>query len=128
MYSLIRNEDDLITMGRMALASPHWRWITGAVDTMGRVNVQGRWFVTDGLQPHNDGPECVPDLNQPATRGCLLQLVREIRGEAATVELDIGGWRSKDTFRGKKSIALGVYDMPTEAHALLAALRAGDTK
>jgi hypothetical protein len=119
-------------LSKRAVACKGWRWMQG-------MSVGGMLVVdadSDGLDVVRKG--CVqewpleyafPDLNDPATLGCLLQLVREAWGEAtactaATREADgARGW-IMDAWLPVSPFEPGPY--PTEAEALVAALEAAE--
>ena len=110
-------DDDL---ARRAVACPGWRWLPGMRYTLPTTSLHGRW--KPGLSPH-----IMPDLNDAATVGCLLALVREAWGFQAFVSLTSGGWQvwgfpwEPDlTSSSRSRLASG----PTEAAALVAALEA----
>ena len=69
---------DLNDLARRAVACKGFRWMPGmrwrTEDDRGRL---------DDFQPEYMGrpPGALPDLDDPATLGCLLALVREARGE-----------------------------------------------
>jgi hypothetical protein len=77
------------SLAKRAVASPHWRWLDGMRTTNGLrvVNVTRSgarlWCVSDDPDEGADFIESaaakrsVPDLDDPATLGCLLALVRE---------------------------------------------------
>ena len=72
-------------------------------------------------------PDSLPDLRDPATRGCLLSLVRETWGREATVSVNIsgfwaiGGARIQKGKSAGQTINLGIWKL-TEVEALVAAL------
>ena len=78
--------------GKRAAACKHWRWMPGmlASDAGGNLHRviehdEGREYVTTMLRDYNDAHcessaralDLTPDLDDPATLGCLLALVRE---------------------------------------------------
>ena len=79
-------------LGKRALACKHWRWMPGmlAFDAGGNQHRviehdEGREYVTTMLRDYNDAHcessaravDLTPALDDPATMGCLLYLVRE---------------------------------------------------
>jgi hypothetical protein len=71
----------------------------------------------------NYDSNCIPDLTDPATLGCLLALVREAWGDGVYLLPD-GGWYVKGArLKNGSSINLGIC-ASTEAEALVAALKA----
>lgn len=64
-----------------------WRWMPGmlALDTGLRLDE-----MTDDWEAE------LPDLNDPATLGCLLMILREVRGMCACYETVVG-WRVYST-------------------------------
>lgn len=75
----------LIEFGARLTASKHWRPMVGMVDDDGRVVV---WVDSDVVWLHYHGGlqfmppgQFLPDLSQPATRGCVLQMVRDAWGD-----------------------------------------------
>lgn len=101
-----------------AVACKGWRWLPGMADTWG-----GRVREGDGI----DRIKALPNLNDPATLGCLLQLVREANSDqcACVFPIDYGPagvmWQVRLTANGRQ-----VTDRhyTTEAGALVAALEA----
>jgi hypothetical protein len=65
--------DEMIALARRAVACPKWRWMPGMKLTAGL-------RLSESLVPFTF-PVDLPDLNDPATLGCLLALVREAWGE-----------------------------------------------
>jgi hypothetical protein len=114
-------------LGRRAAACKHWRWMDGmaANELPGyRIvsnNCEGRAYLTDGYDSQSV-KDCSPDLSDPATRGCLLHLVREARRDGSPfvvcVACNIRGRWYMNPSRG------GEHDYASEAEALVAALEA----
>jgi hypothetical protein len=83
--------DEMIALGRRALACKGWRWMRGMT------SMEGGTFIayTDcdeafWLMHPDDGCDAepvawrLPDLSDPATLGCLLALVRKAWGDSKT--------------------------------------------
>lgn len=132
--------DEMKALAQRAVACEHWRWMPGMLNNdevrvcdirSGRVWVDIPDDFGDGpvLRSHFDGyMSGIPDLNDPATLGCLLHLVREA-WEAPDASLDYsdGRWSlriwNSDNFAS--DFPLGeCFDI--EAEALVAALEAAD--
>jgi hypothetical protein len=83
--------EEQISEARRWVALPGWRWMPGMCSANGsRVlfvdddNGDVCLSVDDGQVPYwLDGPaqNMLPDVTDPATRGCLLALAREITGQ-----------------------------------------------
>ena len=120
-----------LDLARRAVACKGWRWMAGM-----RAAVNGKpgrlYTAPAGLswegEPRGYSAvwpsfgDCLPDLDDPATIGCLLALVREALGDprAHVAPLLAGGWVvwSITPEHGFRVVA----DGPTEAAALVAAL------
>ena len=64
-----------------AIKCRHWRWLPGMVDTFGRLNTDAGWFRPMLARDQSQIPSSAtrfPDLDHPATLGCLMALVREV--------------------------------------------------
>lgn len=127
--------DEQIALARRAVACKGWRWMPGmrygSVDvidgTASPWSFNGYERVGEHVDmvAYTDWLPCLPDLEDPATLGCLLALVRKAVGdeEAYTVPWhdDEGGWtvvvNDED---GTHNIAQG----DTEIEALIDALEA----
>ena len=120
--------DEMITLGRRAVACRGWRWMPGAAGVLPdarhiRVaNDHAPYWGGAGLRLGNNvSRDALPDLTDPATLGCLLALVREAWGDprASTNASPYGDgrWAVVD------SKAIRFYAWGTsEAEALVAAL------
>ena len=135
-----------LEVARRAVACDHWRWMEGM---RGQDRV-GRWFrVTGGpdgsrtftisyelrldIQVTRKAPSsmdrCTPDLDDPATLGCLLHLVRESWGDSGAYAsphphfYDNGEllWR---VHAGGKFLPIPSKGSQSEAQALVNALEA----
>lgn len=103
-------------IGRRMTECRHFRPMRGMRD------LQGRTWTPDLLWRWAPGVD-VPDLRDPATRGCVLELVREICGDDEAYAMpwhdEDGGWTvCVNDDDGCHNIAEG----DTEAEALVAAL------
>jgi hypothetical protein len=116
-----------------AIACKRWRWMPGMLSAKG-LRVHRRdddGYVVGYYANHEYIAECVPgtlpDLSDPATLGCLLALVREAWGPAASVSVNMSGFWAVGgatvlSGKGKgASINLGIWKL-TELEALVAAL------
>ena len=124
-----------IALARRAVAAPGWRWMRG-------MRIAGTKFasvvaVRDGAPcGAEEGATCddnaavwldewttpmLPDLADPATRGCLLALVRERWGMP---ELGLVRWDGVWIFWGCGQGVLRSLMAPTETEALILALEA----
>ena len=136
-------KQDADELGRRALACKHWRWIDGmtvhGLPTYRVVsnNCDGHTYRTDGYDS-DSLRDCVPDLDDPATMGCLLYLVREAWPDewtdyAVPVHNGFDGWTfgviTRNAGPGQINVttvfASSVFPWhPSEAAALVAALEA----
>lgn len=72
-------------LAERAVACKHWRWVAGMQSSHGARYLGGDCWVDKGAggvvyADANDGE--LPDLDDPATLGCLLALVREAHGKS----------------------------------------------
>lgn len=122
-------------LGRLAVACKRWRWMPGMLDSCGdrvltvdgdEVTVDRLDFVTHGYDAHEEHGKWYaseetwhhPDLDDPATLGCLLALVREAWGcDVCIVEMSysrrLGGtlevWRGQEMlFRSDLYVSIAV--------------------
>lgn len=68
-----------VEIAKRAVACKKWRWLPG-MRAIGRKGKSEAWFrVEEKLSKlTGDWSEAIPDLSDPATIGCLLELVREV--------------------------------------------------
>ena len=118
--------DEMTELARRAVACEGWRWMEGMSTTEGDIVVGvGDDTITlrdDGVM-HAEHSGVLPDLNDPATLGCLLGLVREV--------LDSADFREAVGFcfgihrKGKRSM---IDDPGVAVEYLVAALEAADDR
>ena len=117
---------ELEELGRRAVACKVWRWMPGMVTVDG---VRIYWCgdgVIDGVDDDSEYLDYpverldLPDLQDPATLGCLLALVREAHNDPRmVVRWDVVSRRWETVSRYSLH-----GDASTEAEALVAALEA----
>lgn len=124
--------DTMQDLAKRAVASPHWRWMPGMLDTEGKrvacrvAEGTVRWvkdtWVSEWWHPGYE----LPDLDDPATLGCLLALVTYAHDQpTAYVEIREGRSRVCATYGTEATITIGPrWTIGGEAHALVAALEA----
>ena len=119
--------EELEALGRRAVACKGWRWIEGTIDTNGDVVAvaldNGYVAMASVAQP--DGERYPPDFSMAASRGCLLELVRQAYGDPyieAQPAVAEGLWLWRVSIRGDSRRDDFWY--PSEAEALVAALEA----
>ena len=131
----------LLELAQRAVACDHWRWMVGTPAVaefhgkkVGLVCIYANHQHMADFYCIDYGEEwenihvsdqrsmgMLPDLDNPATLGCLLHLVREAWGDPDLAPtMAVGG-----TWGIWPQPHLGV-DHPTEAHALITALEAAD--
>jgi hypothetical protein len=109
--------EEIEELARRVVFCWRWRWMPGMAYSRGQYRHQRA--VCGGNYDIN----CIPDLTDPATLGCLLALVREAWGDGVYLLPD-GGWYVKGArLKNGSSINLGIC-ASTEAEALVAALKA----
>lgn len=120
-------------LARRAVACKRWRWMPGMLSNkdlrVTRCDDDG--YVVGYYENLSYIAECVsgstPDLSDPATLGCLLALVRESWGPAASVSVNLSGFWAvggATVLKGKgkgSSINLGIWKT-SEIDALVSAL------
>jgi hypothetical protein len=89
-YVSTLSPEKMIELAGRAVSCKHWRWMPGMRLQDGRriINVAGaQCFMVASNQAAgwfgvgDSDSEVLPDLDDPATSGCILHLVREIWGE-----------------------------------------------
>lgn len=78
-------DGEWIELGRRALACEHFRWMPGMAWVI-PPEARGAWpaRLHHGRYPIPKGLVPIPDMRDPATRGCVLALIREARGFPTT--------------------------------------------
>lgn len=108
-------------LGKRLVASRHFRPLRGMLD------MQGRTWDTSLLWRWNNDVD-VPDLRDPATLGCVLELVRQaVSDPNACVDYSFAEpmWYVNARYEYEGHDVLGVFaQADTEAEALVAALEA----
>jgi hypothetical protein len=104
-------------LAKRAVACDHWRWMPGMLTLEGyRLDNAGR------LKAEQQGDQ-LPDLNDPATIGCLLALVRQAWDDPMGHAVPNGGWDGGWQVCDEPGGAGYVYGTgETEAEALVVAL------
>lgn len=72
--------DEIITdvdMGISLVEAKTFKWMCGMKTACG-VRIKAGWQIDTWLKSFGKDEGPVPDINDPATKGCLLQLVRDI--------------------------------------------------
>ena len=109
-------------LARRAVACKGWRWMPGMC---GVVNASGGRTdrIMDESEARLANTDLLPDLEDPATLGCLLALGREAWGDATLFASTID---SESGPRWMVASDTGVFGVTwsTEAEALVAALEA----
>jgi len=117
------------TLSRRAVACGGWRWLRGMLrqDDYRYIGsgVWARWSDVHSLTTALHAPDQLPDLTDPATRGCLLALVREAWGDSEMhMALGAKGWVWLTGESRVYDVVIPINAGETEAEALVAALEA----
>lgn len=64
-------------LGRRAVAAPAWQWVSGMM-ILGGERIFERYMFSPGVEP----PAGYPNLDDPATFGAMVALVRLVRRES----------------------------------------------
>jgi len=119
-----------IKIARALVACGRWRWMPG-MRAVGRKGYPAAWFRVEVPLQKLGGiwRDAVPDITDPATLGCILQLVRDAHGDpslSVTAGYAKDGriqWEIEHPHPDNLPEALWTY-FDTEAEALLRALQA----
>ena len=98
--------EEQIALARRAVACKGWRWMPGmrycsvavAAETASPFSFTGYQRVGEDVDmvAYTDWVPCLPDVEDPATLGCLLALVREACGDDEAYAMpwhdEDGGW------------------------------------
>lgn len=114
--------DNMIELGKRAVACRGWRWMPG----MRCVRNDGlSYVVVCAVSASKVEPTWLPDLTDPATLGCLLALVREVWGDSEMhMTLGAKGWVWLTGESRVYGVVMPINAGDTEAEALVAALEA----
>ena len=117
-------------LGKRAIEAG-WKWMPGtSADGMLVVDADesGLWVVRKGaVQEHWAPEEALPDLTDPATLGCLLALVREVKADPSIhIRPAVSGkwWFVSKIKDGQVASLRSCFK--SEAEALVAALEAAE--
>ena len=119
--------EEIKELARRAVACKRWRWMPGMLAIMPEDRDGCIWTERVSDDEWRPAMGSIPDLSDPATVGCLLALVREAWGPAASVSVNMSGFWAVGgatvlSGKGKgASINLGIWKL-TELEALVAAL------
>ena len=125
--------DEQIALARRAVTCRGWRWLRGMLrhDDYRYVGsgVWARWSDTASVMTALHMPDQLPDLQDPATAGCMLALVREAWGSPSAYAMPWGSSPQSQTPAGwsmmvtaDDTLPTAKLSAPTEAEALVAAL------
>lgn len=110
-----------VEIAKRAVACKKWKWLPG-MRAVGRKGHPEAWFrVEEKLSKlTGDWSKAVPDLSDPATIGCILELVREVwlDDEAAYSRCD-SGWV---LLYGSSRVGIASMVIPTKTSKTVAGL------
>lgn len=110
-----------VEIAKRAVACKKWKWLPG-MRAVGRKGQPEAWFrVEEKLSKlTGDWSKAVPDLSDPATIGCILELVREVwlDDEAAYSRCD-SGWV---LLYGSSRVGIASMIIPTKTSKTVAGL------
>jgi hypothetical protein len=130
-------DDEAKALGLRAVVCPGWRLVPGVVDCDGVRVLRVGEHTIDAFDPRANGigGQVVmraerlgpPDFRDPATLGCLLELVREVWDDPW---LHVENWEDGWTAMGQTEAMSGALTAMchTEAEALVAAMEAAPAR
>ena len=106
---------DDIDVGQNLLKSKNFKWLCGMKTSCG-VRLKAGWQLDKWIHQFNYDDSPVPDINDPATKGCLLSIVRSLSKdkECYVCRFD-EGWsvvewpESKQSYHRSEGVALSAY-------------------
>ena len=140
------SDETLKELARRAVACEGWRWMEGMVAVTWPIerplksrvvakNIDGYplWLLNSRYHQGYDfvSKDALPDLNDPATLGCLLELVRKAWGDPNLYIMVAPRLNDSQPIqwavcRGDGSPIMAGSRFDTEVHALVAALEVAD--
>ena len=118
-------------LGNRAVAAKHWRWMSGMKVAVPAGHEGDTGYYRILLSSDEPEAGAYPDLTDPATMGCLLELVRKAWNQASistrySEYQDRTEWDVPTPVEQERVRDMAFFTGKTEAEALVAALEAAN--